>query len=438
MLKLRLFIGPGRLAARASQAGAGEAGAEGKLGADGRITDLGDERHGFGEVRLRGGDFHGGDSVGELRERVGLGGQEIPGEALVAVRLGDPPVERAELRERRGDGLAIRLGEVAEDRAAGGEVGLGVGGEAPGLREARGHGQPRGRPRLVVAVIAPGGEQDAARFMTYGRPDGFGLVCQRVVEAPGETLPGARARGDEVGPAKLTEPPALFLERMAGVVTPDDWHGVGRRVLREREVFQQDVAPELHGAAAVASERAQFLQMVEVDAMLAAFGDGLLAEALPELPRFVAADVHLAAAEVRQIVVEQRGREVDRGLVGAQRAGEFLELSRERVDPAFGTFGHRAVTRVTKPTLHVAEGVEVRHELDAERGAGVVEFADLRGRQRRGFLPGVFMSAEREGVLDVKLELVDAKTAERADEGQEFGLRRHARARDIEHEAADG
>ena len=44
--------------------------------------------------------------------------------------------------------------------------------------------------------------------------------------------------------------------------------------------------------------------MIEVDAVFAAFGDGLLTEALPELPGFVAADVNLATPEIWQIVVE--------------------------------------------------------------------------------------------------------------------------------------
>ena len=426
------------MAARAAQAGAGEAGAEREFRAEGRVADLGHERFGFGEVRLRGGDLRRRDAVGELREGVGLGGEEIPGEALVAVRLGDLAVERAELRERRGDGLSVGVAESAEDRAAGGEVGLGVRGETPRLCEARGHRQPGRRPRLVVAVIAPSREQDAARFVAHGGADGFGLIGQRVVEAAGEALPCARARGDEVVATEFAEASALFLEGMAGVVTPHDRHGVGGGVLREREVFEEDVAPELHGAAALATEGAQLLEVIQVDAVLPAFGDGLLAEALAEFPWLIAADVHLAAAEVRQGVVEQSRHEIERALVGAQRAGEFLELSGQRMNPAFGAFGHRAIARVTQPALHVPEGVEVRHEFDAERGAGVVELADLRRRQRRGVLPRVLVSAEGEGVFDVELELVDAQATQRADEREEFGLRGHPRARDIEHEAAHG
>ena len=103
--------------------------------------------------------------------------------------------------ERGSDDLTLRRREVAEDGTAGGEVGLGIGCEAPGLGEASGHGQPRRRPRLMMAVIAPGGEQDAARFVTHGGTDGLGLVRQRVIEAAGKALPGARAGRDEIGAA---------------------------------------------------------------------------------------------------------------------------------------------------------------------------------------------------------------------------------------------
>ena len=288
----------------ALQAGAGETCAEREFRAHGRVGDLGDQGLGGGEVRLRGGNLRRRDAFGELRERVGLGGEKIPSEALVAVRLSDLSVERAELMQRFGDGLSVGVAQSAEDRAARGEVGLGVRGETPGLREARRHRQPSGRPRLVVAVVAPGGEQDAARFMPHRGTDGFGLVGERIVEAAGEALPRAGARCDEVGAAEFAEATALFLEGVTRIVTPHDRHGVGRRVLRERQVFEKDVAPELHGVAAITSERAERLEVIEVDAMLTALGHGLLAEALPELPRFVAADVHLTAAEIRQVVVE--------------------------------------------------------------------------------------------------------------------------------------
>jgi hypothetical protein len=90
----------------------------------------------------------------------------------------------------------------------------------------------------MMAVIAPRGEQNAARFVTYGRPDGFGLIGQRVIKATSEALPRTRAWRDEIGATELAETPALFLEGMAGVITPDDRNSVGWSVLREREVFE--------------------------------------------------------------------------------------------------------------------------------------------------------------------------------------------------------
>ena len=64
----------------------------------------------------------------------------------------------------------------------------------------------------------------------------------------------------------------------------------------------------------------------------------------------------------------------------------------------------------------MTEGVEVRDELDADRCARIVEFTDFGGRQRRGVFLGIFVSAEGEGVFDVKLELIDAQSAECAHE----------------------
>jgi len=100
-------------------------------------------------------------------------------------------------------------------------------------------------------------------------------------------------------------------------------------------------------------------------------------------------------------------------------------------------FGERAVARVPQPAFHVPEGIQVGDEFDAERCAGRVEFADLRGRERRSILPSVLMAREREGMFDVELKLIDAQSSERADEVEQLRLRRHFAARHIEHEPAD-
>ena len=106
------------------------------------------------------------------------------------------------------------------------------------------------------------------------------------------------------------------------------------------------------------------------------------------------------------------------------------------MNPALRALGERAVARVAQPALHVSEGVQVRHEFDADVRAGGIECADLRGRERRRFLPSVLVAGEREGVFDVELQLVDAQGAERADEVEQFRLGRHLAARDVEHEPA--
>lgn len=65
---------------------------------------------------MRGSNLRRGDAVRKLSERVGFGGEKIPGEALVAVRLGNLAIERAELRQRRGDDLTLGRGEVAKNQ----------------------------------------------------------------------------------------------------------------------------------------------------------------------------------------------------------------------------------------------------------------------------------------------------------------------------------
>ena len=172
--------------------------------------------------------------------------------------------------------------------------------------------------------------------------------------------------------------------------------------------------------------------------MLAPGGDRRAAEALAELPGFVAADVHLPAGEAGQIVGEQAAHERERGVVGPQGARKFLEFAGERMDPAFGAFGEGAVTRMAQPALHMSERVQVRHELDAGLRAGPVQRDDLRRRQRGGVAPGVLMAGERERVLDVKLQLVGAQGAQGRDQPEQLRLRRHPAAGDVQHEAADG
>src|SRR5690606_22164010 len=126
-------------------------------------------------------------------------------------------------------------------------------------------------------------------------------------------------------------------------------------------LLENDVAPELHPSSPGGYALVELEQEVEVHAVLAALLDPRLAPALAELPRLVAADVEGAAAEVRQQFVVERIHEVERLVVGLERAAVRLPAG-VRVLEAVRAFREMLVGLVAQPALHVPEGVLVRHE----------------------------------------------------------------------------
>ncbi len=150
------------MACRAPQASRSESRSKGEFFANGLVRDFRHERFGFRKVHLRSVDFIRTDSVGELGERVRLGGKKIPGEALVAISFCDFTVEPSEVFERDGRGTSVGLSEPAEKRAAASEIRFLIRRKAPSLRAPGNHGQPCRWPGLVVSVVAPSGEQDAS------------------------------------------------------------------------------------------------------------------------------------------------------------------------------------------------------------------------------------------------------------------------------------
>lgn len=81
---------------------------------------------GLVEVSPSAPEFLRGDAFGELGERLGLGGEEIPGEALVAVGLGDLAVESAEVRERLRDRRGCFGRKRAQHGVAGASASVGL------------------------------------------------------------------------------------------------------------------------------------------------------------------------------------------------------------------------------------------------------------------------------------------------------------------------
>ena len=84
----------------------------------------------------------------------------------------------------------------------------------------------------------------------------------------------------------------------------------------------------------------------------------------------------------------------------------------------------------------MAEGILVRHEVNAEFAAARVELADFRAGQRAPALPDGFVFAIGERVFGVELQFVDFEIGEMFGEIEQRFQLRHAAARDVEHHAA--
>ena len=125
-----------------------------------------------------------------------------------------------------------------------------------------------------------------------------------------------------------------------------------------------------------------------------------------EFPGFVETDVHAAAAEQREQFGEQFAHQVERRRI---RRVECHRLAGDApfVDEAVGRDRHRPVAIVQQPTVHVAQAVLIRRELDMPLPAVLVELADLVGGERTRGAVHVRMVAVGEGVLAVQLHVVD-------------------------------
>ena len=84
----------------------------------------------------------------------------------------------------------------------------------------------------------------------------------------------------------------------------------------------------------------------------------------------------------------------------------------------------------------VAEGILVRHEVNAEFAAARVEDLDFPGGERAPALPDGFVFAISERVLRVKLQLVDFEIGKFFGEVEQRFQLRHSAARDVKHHAA--
>ena len=101
-----------------------------------------------------------------------------------------------------------------------------------------------------------------------------------------------------------------------------------------------------------------------------------------------------------------------------------------------GNFTEFFQSRVFEKIAQMAEGILVRHEVNAEFAAARVEDLDFLRRQRAPALPDGFVFSVGERVFGVKLQLVDFEIGQFFREVEQRFQLRHAAARDVEHHAA--
>ena len=178
----------------------------------------------------------------------------------------------------------------------------------------------------------------------------------------------------------------MLLERVIRLIAPLQRDDVARHFGHQLRVLHDDVAPELHGAAARLHLAVDLEQEIQVDTARAALLDRLFAAHLAQVDRLVAADVELPAAEMRQQLVEDAAHELDAaGIDGAQ-------AERGRRNAPSGYHTHPALRPAAgsgqgQPARHVAEGVLVGHQLDEALAAVGVERQDFLARHRATHLP---------------------------------------------------
>jgi hypothetical protein len=140
--------------------------------------------------------------------------------------------------------------------------------------------------------------------------------------------------------------------------------------------------------------------------------------------RLVAVHAEQSRAEVRQELVV----EIAQQLVGAR--------FRARQRPARIGLGEVLVLGEREDVLHVAERLQVGHQLDMARGGVCVEFAQHLRFERGRVGSDLRMTPEAEGVLHVEHQHVELEAHAEVDERVQRLGRRHLAARDVEHDPA--
>ena len=165
----------------------------------------------------------------------------------------------------------------------------------------------------------------------------------------------------------------------------------------------------------------------------AALAAKLFALTTAQVPGFVAADVEEPAGKVRQqFIVEFAQEGQGAGMIRRERGGTTDKFA-AGVLVGFGNFGEFLQWRMFKKESQVAEGVLIRHEVNAKFATARIELADFLASQCAPALPDEFVVAIGERMLGVKLQLVDFEIGEMFREVEERFQLWHAPARNVQH-----
>ena len=282
---------------------------------------------------------------------------------------------------------------------------------------------------VVVAAVAPIGVEQStgAVLLAGGREPGD--VGAGLGEPGEERVPGVGARtGEELKPGRLEVGDGLELVVVA--VGPVEHCQILGDVGNQLRVVPDDVAPEHHPLAVFPGQLRDLRNVVEIDPPLAALFAEFIGLAPAEVVDLIAAGVEALAGEERQELGEETVQKSIAVRVGRRKRPGVQEESRRsiRID-VFAhpqVLGEVVVLRVLEHGGEMAEGGQRRHQLDVTGPAVGVEFQDILGRERRGVLADLRVAPEREGVLDIELELVDLAAAELVGQLQKLVQFRHA------------
>ncbi len=274
-----------------------------------------------------------------------------------------------------------------------------------------------------MAEVAPIGDEQSVGAVAATGVGPARDVGDGVLQTREEAIPRRRAGAHPEREIVLGEAPHL-VEVVLGFVPPVEEDHVAAELRDPLRVFVHEVGPDHQLASMLARELSQVLDVIEQQPARPERVRHRLRLAAAEIPRLVAVHAKESRAEVRQEFVVQ----VTQQFVGARL--------RTRECPARIRLGQMLVLGKREDVIHVAERLQVGHQLDVACGGVGVEFAQQLRFERGRAGSDLRMTSEAEGVLYVEHQHVELEAHAEIDERvQRFG-RRHLAARDVEHDPA--